>query len=143
MRHTLLLTGLVVATAALAGCLGYGGAGYQAPPNYYGGGEWAWMGAWAGAWAAVMMMVLMLVVIAAIVVVALTFVAVLARGPAAQVAGAFLLVIGAWFTLMAMSAFSLGGMLIGLALVAVGIAALVPPQTAREGRASVVIEDRR
>lgn len=141
MRHTLLLTSLLVATAALAGCVSYGGGGYQAPPNSYGGGEWAWTGAWAGAWAAVMM-ILLLLVVAAIVVVALTLVAVLARGAAAQVAGAFLLVIGAWFTLMAMSGFSLGGMLIGLALVAVGIAALVPPQKV-QGPTSVVIEDRR
>lgn len=126
MRRTHASLGLLLLTAVLSGCVSYGG-GYSPPPEPYPG--W-WIGAWGGALAAVLLLILVVVVLAAVAVVGLTLVAVVARGPAAQVAGAFLVVIGAFVIVEALSTYSMLGLLVGAGLGAVGLAALLPPRPA-------------
>lgn len=139
MARTLALASLCIATALLAGCVSYGG-GYSNPPPP----QWYWGGPeWGASLAAVMVMVMVLLAIVAAAVVALALLAMTARGPVAQVAGAFLLVLGAWVLLASFPQASLFGVAVGMGMAALGVAALAPQPAPPPATRSVITEERR
>lgn len=131
--RTLPLALLLLATGALAGCT----TTYNAYPPGYPSGHWEGFGA---AMAMLVFLVLVVVVLALAVVAVLAILAVAGRGPAAQVAGALLLVLGLLWAVAAMGDGNPFGLLIGALLAVLGALALAPARTQDQARTIVLGE---